>query len=189
MRRPFDKLLEMIARRTQALGTRLEARLATPSAAPAPGLDLMLGMAAVVYGGVHRVRPWCYRSGLRTVRRLPCRVASIGNLTVGGTAKTPLAIDLARRIRRRGRRVAVLSRGYKGACERRGGVVSDGRNLLLGPHEAGDEPYLIASRLAGVPVLVGQGSPCGRLDGLAPLRGRMPGAGRRVPAPAPFSAI
>lgn len=156
MRRPFDKLLELITRRMQAPGARLEARCAAPSAAPTPGLDLMLGMAAVVYGGVHRVRPWLYRSGLRTVRRLPCRVASIGNLTVGGTAKTPLAIDLARRMRGRGRRVAVLSRGYKGTLERRGGVVSDGRNLLLGPHEAGDEPYLIASRLAGVPVLVGR---------------------------------
>jgi tetraacyldisaccharide 4'-kinase len=83
-------------------------------------------------------------------------VVSVGNLTLGGTGKTPLTMELARRIQAMGWRVAVVSRGYRGSAEGRGAVVSDGRRPLLSAAEAGDEPYLIARRLDGVPVVVGK---------------------------------
>jgi tetraacyldisaccharide 4'-kinase len=83
-------------------------------------------------------------------------VISVGNLTLGGTGKTPMAIDLAGRLQRCGLKVAVVSRGYKGGRERRGGIVGDGHRIRLSPEEAGDEPYLMACRLEGVPVVVGR---------------------------------
>jgi len=87
--------------------------------------------------------------------RLPCRVISVGNVTVGGTGKTPLVILLARMLKGHGYRPAVLSRGYgsKGAAPVN--IVSDGASLLLSHEEGGDEPVLIAGSLPGIPVLTG----------------------------------
>jgi len=79
----------------------------------------------------------------------------VGNLTVGGTGKTPMVILLAGMLRDRGMRPAVLSRGYGGKSTSDVLVVSDGRQILAGPEEAGDEPVLIARRLKGIPVLAG----------------------------------
>jgi tetraacyldisaccharide 4'-kinase len=116
---------------------------------------ILAGLGAV-YGGAMAVRADLYRRGVLTRRRLPCKVVSVGNLALGGTGKTPTTLELARRIHAMGWRVAVVSRGYRGSFEDRGAVVSDGRRLLLSAAEAGDEPYLIARRLPGVPVVVGK---------------------------------
>jgi lipopolysaccharide heptosyltransferase II/tetraacyldisaccharide 4'-kinase len=89
------------------------------------------------------------------VKRLPAPVVSVGNLTVGGTGKTPLVAHLARECRRRGLQVVILSRGYGG---RRAGVtcVSDGERLCALPPEVGDEALLLARDLPGVPVYTGK---------------------------------
>ncbi|MEE4607976.1 MAG: tetraacyldisaccharide 4'-kinase [Desulfobacteraceae bacterium] len=116
---------------------------------------ILAGLGAV-YGGAMALRADLYRGGWLARRRLPCKVVSVGNLTLGGTGKTPLTMELARRIQAMGWRVAVVSRGYRGRAEDCGAVVSDGRRLLLSAAEAGDEPYLIARRLDGVPVVVGK---------------------------------
>ncbi|MCD6362739.1 MAG: lipid-A-disaccharide synthase-related protein [Synergistetes bacterium] len=87
--------------------------------------------------------------------KLPVKVISVGNITSGGTGKTPFVSYLARRLARK-YKVAVLSRGYKGKRERSFGLVSDGRKMLLSPLEAGDEAYLLAKGLKEVPVLVGK---------------------------------
>lgn len=95
-----------------------------------------------------------YRQGLMKSRRLPGKIVSIGNVTAGGTGKTPAVIMIAERARAWGRRVCVLTRGYGG--RRRGAmplVVSDTKGLLAGPEEAGDEAFLMARRLQGVPVM------------------------------------
>lgn len=107
------------------------------------------------YGIGLAVREMGYRKGLLRQYRLPCKVISIGNLTTGGTGKTPMTIKTARMLQRMGFSVVVISRGYKGTAEKTGGMVSDGRRLLMHPDESGDEPYLIASVLEGVPVWVG----------------------------------
>lgn len=90
------------------------------------------------------VRGLLYRTGIFKVRRLSARVISVGNLTVGGTGKTPMVISLARMIMAGGRRVAVLSRGYGRKDQSVMLVVSDGNTITTGPEEAGDEPLLIA---------------------------------------------
>ncbi len=80
----------------------------------------------------------------------------MGNLTMGGTGKTPMVEYVARALKGAGMRVAVLSRGYRGEQEKKLGVVSDGKTVLLSQRESGDEPYLLARRLKGIPVLVGR---------------------------------
>ena len=96
------------------------------------------------------------RVGLRRREHLPVSVISIGNLTVGGTGKTPMTQWLCRRLAAGGKRVAVLSRGHGGASQSVRLVSGlDGRALLPAA-EAGDEPSLLAQTLPGVPVLVGK---------------------------------
>ncbi len=122
---------------------------------PSP-LVFLLAAASTLYGTAQRIRAYCYRHKLRPVRELPCTVISVGNITAGGTGKTPLTIYLASKLQQDGIRVAVISRGYKGGAERAGGVVSNGEHLLMNSEQAGDEPFLIASRLKDIPVVVGK---------------------------------
>ncbi len=107
-----------------------------------------------VYGAVVRIRAGLYRRGWLRSENVPCRVVSIGNITVGGTGKTPVVIMTARLLRKAGYSVAVVSRGY---CAGKAGarVVSDRNSVLLTPAEAGDEPHLVAASLPGVPVVAG----------------------------------
>jgi tetraacyldisaccharide 4'-kinase len=102
------------------------------------------------------LRASLYRTGALCPRRLSCPVVSVGNLAVGGTGKTPMILYLARRFRESGLRPVVLSRGYRGRAERSGGIVTDGNRILLSAEAAGDEPWMIADLLSGVPVLVGK---------------------------------
>jgi tetraacyldisaccharide 4'-kinase len=88
--------------------------------------------------------------------KLPCRVISVGNITVGGTGKTPTVIMLANLLKKKGYRPAVLSRGYGGKTRTPVNVVSDGSRILMEHIEAGDEPVLIAKSVDdGIPVLTG----------------------------------
>ncbi len=132
------------------------------SGAPRP--PLWLRLPARLFGLAARLRADLYRRAWLQARPLPCVAISIGNLTSGGTGKTPMTVCTAEIAADLGYRVAVISRGYGGSAGRRGGMVSDGRRLLLGPEAAGDEPYMMATRLAGIPVLVGHDRwRCGQL--------------------------
>ncbi len=107
------------------------------------------------YAAALRLRSAAYAAGLFHSHRLPRPVVSVGNLTVGGTGKTPTAIHLARWFMERGKRVAIISRGYGGSLEGETRIVADGSAILLSPGEAGDEPYLMAFSLPGVMVAIG----------------------------------
>jgi tetraacyldisaccharide 4'-kinase len=97
-----------------------------------------------------------YAIGLRKRYRLKTPVVCVGNITTGGTGKTPMTQFLCRTLQARGLNVAVLSRGYGGANEYGCAIVSDGKEVKLTAAEAGDEPFLLATSLPGVPVLVGK---------------------------------
>ncbi|MFL2860091.1 MAG: tetraacyldisaccharide 4'-kinase [Pontiellaceae bacterium] len=115
-------------------------------------------------------RIWLYRHRILRGNTLGCQVISVGNLTVGGTGKTPVVEVFARNLQQQGRKVAILSRGYKSrsipfwqkiwlritnrSIEVPPRVVSDGNQLLLDSHTAGDEPYMLASNLPDVAVVV-----------------------------------
>jgi len=118
------------------------------------GADGVLAALAGSYRGLLAGREWLYARGVLHSNALDCPVISIGNLTVGGTGKTP-AVELAvRTLTDLGYRPAVVSRGYG----RRGGgvqIVADAASIRLDAEEAGDEPFLLARRLPGVPVVVG----------------------------------
>lgn len=107
------------------------------------------------YGAAVGLRVRLYRAGVFPRRRLPCRVISIGNLTVGGTGKTPVAIFVVSALIERGLRVGLLSRGYGRETAQPMALVSDGQRVLLGPGEGGDEPVLIAHRCPRAVVAVG----------------------------------
>src|SRR5215831_11304255 len=101
-----------------------------------------------------QARQKLYESGIFSTRRLNYPVISVGNLTVGGTGKTPLVIELAEGLRENGFRPVVLSRGYRRTSS---GVVivSRGSGPLVDVKAAGDEPYLIARRSPKTAVVVG----------------------------------
>lgn len=116
-----------------------------------------LRLASGLYGAGVRARLWWYRVGGGRVRSLGRPVVSVGNLSVGGTGKTPIVIALGEALLSRGVGVAVLSRGYGGELERAGGPVSDGSGRPLADWmQAGDEPALIARRLPRATVIVGR---------------------------------
>ena len=105
--------------------------------------------------------------GLRRRAWLPVPVISVGNLSVGGTGKTPMTQLLCRRLQASGKRVAVLSRGHGGEGHSVRLVSDTGGGVLLTAAQAGDEPYLLARTLPNVPVFVGKDR---RLSGRAALR-------------------
>jgi tetraacyldisaccharide 4'-kinase len=110
-------------------------------------------LPAKLYAGGIRARAWLYENAWLKQRQLAAPVISIGNLSVGGTGKTPCVAWLANRLQAEGQAVAILSRGYKRASAGRV-EVSDGRTILCDAQEAGDEPYLLARACPGVRVVV-----------------------------------
>ncbi|MBP7948173.1 MAG: tetraacyldisaccharide 4'-kinase [Verrucomicrobiales bacterium] len=134
-------------------------------------LRLMLGGLSFIYRGAVGLRLWLYRNRILREKHLGCMVVSIGNLTVGGTGKTPVVEMFARALSAGGRRVAILSRGYKSEAppkqrlrdkltgrrqEPPPRVVSDGTGPQpqLDSRIAGDEPFMLAQNLPGVAVVV-----------------------------------
>jgi tetraacyldisaccharide 4'-kinase len=129
---------------------------------------LLYGLS-FIYERLVQLRLFLYRKRILRERTLGCLVISIGNLTVGGTGKTPIVEKIARALQSGGRRVAILSRGYKSVPRpsKRSlldrirqkdstppRIVSDGKSLLLDSLTAGDEPYMLANNLKDVIVLV-----------------------------------
>jgi tetraacyldisaccharide 4'-kinase len=108
-----------------------------------------------LYCALMRFRESLYRSRIFRVNRVGVPVISVGNLTLGGTGKTPVVQYIARMLQGQGRRPAIISRGYMGKAGSRVNIVSDGSSLLLDARQAGDEPRFLAETLQGVPVLTG----------------------------------
>ncbi len=114
-----------------------------------------LYLLSLPYGWAVRARAFFYSLRLLKTKQLSRPVISIGNITVGGTGKTPLVMALAEGLIKRGIPTAILSRGYRGK-KGSGPLVTDGQRILLSPEESGDEPFLMASALQGIPVLIGK---------------------------------
>jgi tetraacyldisaccharide 4'-kinase len=115
------------------------------------------GLSALswAYRAALAMRDRAYRWGLLRTGRLPCPVVSVGNLTLGGSGKTPTVELAVRTLLDIGAVPAVVSRGY-GRVTRGAHVVADRDGIRAQPRHAGDEPLLLAERLPGVPVVVGE---------------------------------
>jgi len=114
----------------------------------------LLRLPAWLYGAAVALRNRHYDRDIHR-QRCGCPVISVGNLTVGGTGKTPTVAWLAHRFLERGKRPAVVSRGYGGSAGRGPLLVSSGAGPLCSAQECGDEPFLLAGRLPGALVVVG----------------------------------
>jgi len=110
---------------------------------------------SLLYSLVQTFRAACYLNYFLTINTLPKPVVSVGNITVGGTGKTPVAAWLATELIHKGYRVALLSRGYGGSLEGKCAIVSNGTEILLSATECGDEPYLLAQNVPGLMVVIG----------------------------------
>ena len=133
-------------------------------------LRALLHGISFLYLSIVTLRLRLFQTHVFRRHQVGCPVVSIGNLTVGGTGKTPVVEKLARDLHSRGRRVAILSRGYK-SVKKRGvprektpvRVVTEGGALLLDSKTAGDEPFMLAKNLRGVGVVVDKDRvACGR---------------------------
>ncbi|HUT63035.1 MAG TPA: tetraacyldisaccharide 4'-kinase [Anaerolineae bacterium] len=112
----------------------------------------------ILEGGYHvitDIRNFLYDKHIFKIHDVRCKVVSIGNVTLGGTGKTPAVIMTARMVQKAGYSVAVVSHGYKGGS-RTPLVVSDGTDMCISPVESGDEPHIIAWSLPGIPVVTGK---------------------------------
>lgn len=116
--------------------------------------SLILPPLSVLYGAVTRTRLSLYRRGTFHSFKLDRPVISVGNITTGGTGKTPLVEWIARTVAAKGKRVCILTRGYGRDNPDRRVVVSDGHTVLATSSEAGDEPFLLASNLLGVAAVI-----------------------------------
>ena len=107
-----------------------------------------------LYAAVISIRNRLYALGVFKARALPCRVISVGNIVVGGTGKTPTVIALAKHLQKEKVRVAILLRGYKRESREKVTIVSDGERVCASLKESGDEAYMMAKHLSGIPIVV-----------------------------------
>ena len=109
-----------------------------------------------LYSSLMSCRAACYQKNLFKQHIVGVPVISVGNLTMGGTGKTPMVMMLARQLQEAGYNPGIISRGYGGEAKNDVNVVSDGQSVRLSAAEAGDEPCLLAAMLPGIPVLTGK---------------------------------
>ncbi len=116
--------------------------------------SIVLPPLSLLYGAVTRTRLSLYRRGTFQTSKLDRPVISVGNITTGGTGKTPLVEHVARTLAAHGKKVCILTRGYGRKDPHLQVIVSDGYGVLASPSEAGDEPFLLATRLKGLAAVI-----------------------------------
>ena len=116
--------------------------------------SLILPPLSSLYSALTRTRLSLYQRGTFRTTKLDQPVISVGNMTVGGTGKTPLVQFVSKIIAAHGKTVCILTRGYGRQNPEKQVVVSDGRAILATPAEAGDEPYLLATNLLGLAAVI-----------------------------------
>jgi tetraacyldisaccharide 4'-kinase len=116
--------------------------------------SIVLPPLSFLYDAVTRARLSLYRRGTFHTTKLDRPVISVGNITTGGTGKTPLVEWVARTVAAQGKKVCILTRGYGRKDAHLQVIVSDGYGVLASPSEAGDEPYLLATKLTGLAAVI-----------------------------------
>lgn len=109
-----------------------------------------------VYASLMKLRFFLYKKNIFSSTTFEVPVLSVGNLTMGGSGKTPMVIYIGNLLKRKGYKPGIVSRGYKGKSNKNVNIVSDGTSILMNSIEAGDEPRLIAETLPNTVVLTGK---------------------------------
>jgi len=135
----------------------------------AKALIILLSILSKIYYLIIKLRLFLYKHGILRKRTFGCLTISIGNITVGGTGKTPIVEILAKALKESGRKVAILSHGYKkkeapilkrlypkNLFKSSFSVVADDESIILNSREAGDEPYMLAKNLPETVVIIGK---------------------------------
>lgn len=119
-------------------------------------LNIILGPISLLWEWVYRVRRFCFNYGLFKQNYFQVPIISIGNLTFGGTGKTPFTLWLSKQLGKQNKRVLILMRGYKGNLEHGSGLLKSGARLGYNPFEYGDEALVLARRLKNTFICVGK---------------------------------
>ncbi len=122
----------------------------------AKGMKILVLVFSLLSRFVSRIKNLLCDFHIFNPRRAPLPVISVGSIALGGTEKTPLTMELLTRLLERGRRPALVSRGYRGRWEKEGGLVSDGAEIFASWEQAGDEPLLVARAIPRAGVFVGK---------------------------------
>ena len=118
------------------------------------GLVKLLECCSFVYGVGSYLKNWFYDKKILRPKKVDAYVISVGNMTTGGVGKTPVVLEIARYLAKKGEKVAIVSRGYGGKLSNKNvNVISDGENIFYTAAMAGDEPFMLAQKADGVCVL------------------------------------
>ena len=119
-------------------------------------LMILLTPISFLWDGIYRLRRFLYSYNFIKVDKFQVPIISVGNLTFGGTGKTPFTIWLSEYINQKNKKVMFISRGYKGNLENSSGILRSGKKLGFNPFEYGDEALLLVRRLKNAVVVVGK---------------------------------
>jgi len=114
----------------------------------------------LVYSLLHRsgcrIKNWLYKRKIFNPKRAPLPVISVGNITFGGSGKTPLVLHLMTFLVNNGYKPALITRGYRGRWEKSGGILSDGKSILGTWQDSGDEAFMVASNIPQAGIFIGK---------------------------------
>ncbi len=119
-------------------------------------MEILFSFLSLPYQLGSQVKNLCYRWNIFKPKKAPLPVISVGNIAFGGSEKTPLVMNLIAFLEKQGHKPALVSRGYKGKWERKGGILSDGQRIHGTWEESGDEPYMVAQNHPGAGIFTGK---------------------------------
>lgn len=119
-------------------------------------MKLFLFLFSLVHRSGCLIKNWLHKKKILKPKKAPLPVISVGNITFGGTEKTPLVINLISFLFKNGFKTALISRGYKGKWEKKGGILSDGKNITGTVDDSGDEPLMVARNIPQAGIFIGK---------------------------------
>lgn len=119
-------------------------------------MNIFLYPYSWVSRGATSLKNRLYQAGIFSAKKAGLKVVSVGNISLGGTGKTPLVMEVMRHLQTEGFKTALVTRGYKGRWEKHGGLLTDGEHFFGRWEDSGDEPYMVARNVPGAGVFVGR---------------------------------